>query len=296
MSTRCVVFDFDGTLTRVDDECVPYVRAYKDLLAKLLAPAGLRVDQEAFERTWGEVEAMIDGDPARHGWIDEQGRIVAPAYADPLIKSRAIAAELFKQRGLFASTPDRFAVLNLLFQLGYAAMDPNGIFRPEAAGVVRALVQAGIPVFVVTNSDRDKVVRKLQTVIPELLGTITVIGNARKFVVEGPKDPWSGPDAVPETLSVDGLPRPVYLRRPHYVATLEAICAKVGCAPEELIVCGDIYELDLVLPAKLGARIHLVTRPPTPELDRRTVQQLGGTVSDSLEGLLSAVGVGTVAA
>lgn len=296
MSIRCVVFDFDGTLTRVDDECVPYVRTYKDLLAKLLRPIGAVLDTAAFEAEWAEIEAKIDSDPARYGWTDEQGRIVAPAYADPLIKSRAIATELFQRRGLFSAVPDRLAVLNLLFQLGYASMDPDGVFRPEAAGVVRALRAAGMPIYVVTNSDGDKVQRKLRAVIPDLLDEITVIGNARKFIVESEKDPWGGPESVPETLEVEGLSRPVHLRRPYYYETLTGICEKVGCTPQELIVCGDIYELDLVLPVKLGARIHLVTRPPTPELDRAAVQRLGGSVSDSLSGLLEAIGLDAAAA
>ncbi|MFN7133938.1 MAG: HAD family hydrolase [Myxococcales bacterium] len=284
MAIRCVVFDFDGTLTRVDDECVPFVQTYKDLLAKLIVAPG-----EELEPLWREAEARVDARVSEFGWKDEQNRIVAPAYADPLIKSRVIATELFARAGLFPQVRDRLAVLNLLFQVSYASMDPDGIFRPEAPGVLRQLVGAGLPVFVVTNSDQKKVLHKLKTVVPDLLDRVTVVGNARKFVVEGPADPWTGTATVPETITLEGVPRPVYLRRPHYLETLTRICRETDCSPQEVVACGDIYELDLLLPMQLGMKFHLVTRPPTPQIDRDVIGRLGGTVSDSLHGLAELV-------
>jgi hypothetical protein len=62
--------------------------------------------------------------------------------------------------------------------------------------------------------------------------------------------------------------RPIYLRRGYY---FNALCdalhqlkgdlsASTALPFDEVMVCGDIYELDLALPKALGAHVHLIER------------------------------------
>jgi hypothetical protein len=92
---------------------------------------------------------------------------------------------------------------------------------------------------------------------------------------------------VPETAEISGLSRPMHLRRGHYFDALTKIWDETRARPENTLVCGDIFELDLALPARLGARVHLVARPQTPEHERRAARTTpGGSVSQELVGLL----------
>jgi hypothetical protein len=119
-----------------------------------------------------------------------------------------------------------------------------------------------------------------------------VRGDARKFVIaepdRTPKDEWAAHwAAIPESIHVSGLERPVYLRRGHYFDAIRRVLEETGVSPERAIVCGDIWELDLSLPAALGMRTHLVARPGTPEHEKRAVRHApGGSVSAELRGLL----------
>ncbi len=287
MPIRCVIFDFDGTLTRVDEECVPFVATYRAELARDLE----LTDLELSER-WSAAERFVDAAVTQYGWTDREGRIVAPAYADPMIKCRVVTTELLSRMGMYEDGDARLALLDRLFQTSYAAMDPRGIFREEAPEILRAIVGSGLPVFVVTNSNAEKVRFKLQSVVPSLLPQLTVIGDARKYEVVSGSEPWAGPERVESEQYIDGLARPIYPRRPHYLARLEEIAKVTRCAPHETVVCGDIWELDLLLPAKLGMQVHLVNRPQTAELDKRTVRELlEGTVSDTLRGLTERLGL-----
>jgi hypothetical protein len=56
-----------------------------------------------------------------------------------------------------------------------------------------------------------------------------------------------------------------------------------GAAADRTLVAGDIFELDLALPAVLGFPIHLVARPGTPTYERQAVtRHARGQVSEDL--------------
>jgi hypothetical protein len=101
-----------------------------------------------------------------------------------------------------------------------------------------------------------------------------------------PEAPDARFDALPEELYVEGLSRPILLRRGRYFDALRRIWDETGARPSGTLVCGDIYELDLAVPALLGAQIHMVGRPSTPDYERAAVASAGGTFSIALSGLL----------
>jgi len=159
------------------------------------------------------------------------------------------------------------------------------VFRPDALEVAEKALEQGVPVYVVSNSRTDNVVAKLERLSSDLLARLEVRGDARKFHLVEPSTPDPRFDAVPAVLELEGLPREIYLRRGRYFDALRAIWEATGTTPERTLVAGDIFELDLALPAALGATVHLVGREDTPEWERRAAAQ-GGSFSTELSGVL----------
>ena len=98
-------------------------------------------------------------------------------------------------------------------------------------------------------------------------------------------------------LRVDGLKRPIYLRRGSYFEAMCDVYNRFGDADKpienklsETLVCGDIYELDLALPAALGAQVHLIERAePFPLYDYERARMGKGQISASLKALTKRV-------
>jgi phosphoglycolate phosphatase-like HAD superfamily hydrolase len=274
MRPELVVLDFDGTFTRVDDEAVPFLEAYQAGLEALL---NVPIAPE-----WERARAIIQADPDRYGW-QHDGRIVAPSHADPYILATTIAQLLLQEHhGSVAQ-----GATESLFRQAYATA--GTVFRHDARNVVEHVLGLGVPVFVVTNSHTVDVQRKL-----DRLGIdrdrLEVRGDARKWMIREPEVPDPRFDAIPAELHVEGLGRPMYLRRGSYFDVLSELWKRTGTSPEGTFVCGDIYELDLALPAALGARVHMVGRPSTPAYEREAVRAAGGTFSTELIGALAALG------
>jgi len=275
MSVECIVLDFDGTFTLVDREAVPFVEGFV---------AGLRelVGGDVAAR-WDETAARVKADPDRYGW-EHGGTIVAPSHADPYILATTVGQILLTEAGV-ESRAERTERLQALYQDNYTRA--LTVFRPDAKNVIETIVATSTPVYVVTNSRTEHVEAKLDQLAPRGRSQITVRGDARKFVLT---DPVGGDEAwarVPEQRELPGLSRPIHLRRGAYYEQLRRIWAETGTDAAGTLVCGDIFELDLALPAELGSRVHLVARPDTPEYERRAARaRIGGSVSQELSGLL----------
>ena len=111
----------------------------------------------------------------------------------------------------------------------------------------------------------------------------------RKYIIEEPQAVDARFKAVPETISFDALlPRPVYLRRGRYYEALRDIWNQTGTSPETTLVAGDIYELDLALPAALGANVQFVARDNALPYELKAMELLGprGGVDRSLRAIL----------
>ena len=69
---------------------------------------------------------------------------------------------------------------------------------------------------------------------------------------------------------------------------LRRIWKETGTTPEQTLVAGDIFELDLALPAALGAHVQLVARDNAMAYELNAVKALGprGGVDRSLRALL----------
>lgn len=260
-----VVFDFDGTLTDAEAEGAPFRAGYLDDIATLTGweRARIEVEAAAFERE-------VTANPDRYGWLF-QGQIVAPATVDPYLRMMPVARHLLDQAEALMVTSDRERVLDgLLYKYNY--QKTVTAFQEGAAETLGALITAGLlgargELYVVTNSHTDAVQAKIAALdersaseLPSLHPLIErVHGRAKKYIVD------SKFEQVAREMTLDGLSRPILLRRRHYYETLDRLRTQAGVPWSQVWVFGDIFELDLCLPLSLGASVGLMTNPFTPQ-------------------------------
>lgn len=245
------VYDFDGTCT------VPTEAGEKAFLRAHAASLGqyLCRDLETVLAQYTEACARIAKNPDEYGWV-MNGRIVAPALVDALVAAKVCAQIILREAG---QDPARLeGVLDGFYQAHYLKYE--SIFRPELVPVFTAHRDADEPFYVVTNSDDKKVAKRFEALGDQAAWIrAQVIGHARKFsfAEEAPTD-------VPAHATFPGLARPILLRKPHYYGVLQQILATHGATWEDLVVIGDIAELDLAMPVELGAQGRLIVGPNTP--------------------------------
>ncbi|HUJ57229.1 MAG TPA: hypothetical protein VLX92_01995 [Kofleriaceae bacterium] len=259
-----LVLDFDGTMTDAEAEGRPFRAGYLEDLCVLVGRAPGDPDVAAIA---DEVEAELARAPASHPftWL---GRAVAPASVDPYLRMVPIAHGILDRFDAQPSAVDRGRLLGgVLYKYNYAKTLGHPVFRDGAGAVLRTL--GGSPTWIVTNSDTHAVASKIAALDHLAPGvawlTSRVRGHARKFDVD---DAWSG---APAELAVPGLGRPVLLRRRCYHDILRAILDEAGASFADLVVVGDIFELDLAMPLALGARIGLCASERTPAYERAFV-------------------------
>lgn len=285
---RVYVVDFDNTVTDAEKEGIPFVEGYVDDVATLsgLSRSHAQVELEA-------IQDEIASEPGKYGWCDSMGRIVAPATVDPYLRMMAAAMVLYRRRELFRDDRERDRVHSVLYRANYRLSGCE--FRPGARPLVEAF--SGRNAYFATNSDTGTVIRKLDT-----LGSFAtegrVFGGAKKYVLydaEGSGHPDSELDAdfhaLPESIEIPGLGRPVYIRRPYFYKVSNHLRTKHGVPWCKVTFVGDILELDGVLGLELGAQFVLVANNHTPAYERAYVHNHpNGTVVYSLEELLVALG------
>ena len=280
-----VVLDFDGTMTDAEAEGRPFRDGY---LADLCALVGRPAGDAEITSIADEVEAELARAPEAHPFL-WMGRAVAPATVDPYLRMVPIAHRILDRFDAFPGAADRGRLLgSVLYRYNYARTLGHPVFRPGAGEALRSL--GGAAVWIVTNSDTATVAEKLAALDREAPGVAwlgaRVRGHARKFDVD---DDWAG---APVSLAVPGLDRPVLLRRRHYHAILREILDEEGAEFGDLVVIGDIFELDLALPLALGARVGLVASGHTPGYERAFVEgHPRGEVLDDLAELPRIAGV-----
>lgn len=277
---RCVVLDFDGTFTNVHEEARDFPRAYR---ADVSDVCGRDITKE-----WDEAAATIAADPDKYGW-EVDGKLVAPANADPYVHSTAVATLLWRRLGILKDARLRSELVQIIYRKAYE--QTRTAFRPHAREVIDALMGSGMPTYIVTNSHTEMVEKKLNDLGLGKQERPHVLGDARKFIAGSLAQPDPVFDALPETTQVPGLQRPVYVRRAYYFQALRKIWKATGAGPENTLVVGDIYELDLALPAHLGAHVHLMTREGTNRWERTAVEALGarGGISEDLRDVVKRI-------
>ena len=259
-----LVLDFDGTMTDAEAEGRPFRDGYLEDLCVLV---GRRPGDPEITAIADEVEAELLRVPGAHPFVWME-RAVAPATVDPYLRMVPIANRILDRFGALPGVVDRGRLLGgVLYKYNYAKTLGHPVFRAGAGDVLSAL--GGTPTWIVTNSDTHAVASKIAKLDQDAPGvawlTSRVRGFARKFDVD---DTWT---VAPETLAMPGLDRPILLRRHEYHAILRAVLDEAGATFADLVVVGDIFELDLAMPLALGARVGLVASAHTPPYERAFV-------------------------
>jgi hypothetical protein len=259
-----LVLDFDGTMTDAEREGRPFRDGY---LEDLCALVGRPTDDPEIAAIAAEVEGELLAAPASHPFL-WMGRAVAPATVDPYLRMVPIAHRILDRFGAMPGATDRGRLLGgVLYKYNYAKTLGHPAFRDGAGAALTAL--AGTATWIVTNSDTHAVAGKVAALDRTTPGvawlTSRVRGFARKFDLD---DSWTG---APAELTVPGLDRPVLLRRRTYHDIIQTLLDAEGATFADLVVVGDIFELDLAMPLALGARIGLVAGAHTPAYERAFV-------------------------
>jgi len=260
MAIRQVVLDFDGTCTLVENIQRAFLERYRALVAA-------EWSAEAAEQ-WDENVAAVRAASPVAAWM-LGGAPAAPAAADPYILSGEVVALTARRLGVRAPA----AAASWYFTAYHENPAP---LRAELHDLIVGLVDDGCQVAFVSNSDRKKVAERITEIglPPEIAERVQVHGNAAKFCIQElwfekpPSEPLAARfRALPPTAR-SSLERPLYLRRGAYFHALAGVWEKNGTTPEETLVVGDVWEMDLAMPAQLGCRLVLVRRPdPYPPYD-----------------------------
>ena len=269
-SIDTLILDFDGTLTNIEKEAKPYVEGFCKCLGR-----ELKLSQSEIETYWNEARAKILKTPEKYGW-ELDGIIVASATSDPIMTCYPITDEILSKLGTNLSEQERRALLAKLYLENYPKMSES--FKEgvdEFLSEVWDLFEGNV--YVVTNSSPDKVEKKISHLHSDH-SRITIIGGAKKYVVV---NDW---EAVPQTITISGLERQVYLRRQHYGNILDKIMKEQNTNASRITVIGDIWELDLALPQYLGMNIGFIPNKTTPQYEKEVVLNYkSGFIAKGLE-------------
>jgi len=249
-SIDTLVLDFDGTLTNIEEEAKAYVEGFCQGLGK-----ELNLSQSEIETYWQEARTKILQSPEKYGWELER-KIVASATSDPIMTCYPITDEILGKLEITLSQQERRALFAKLYLENYPKMgesfkDGTDDFLSDVWDLFERRV------YVVTNTSTEKVKEKISH-LPSNHSNIPILGGAKKYVIV---DGW---EAVPKTINVPSLDRPVYLRRQRYGEVLDKIRQEQRTNISRIAVVGDIWELDLALPQYLGMVVGLTSHPTTP--------------------------------
>jgi FMN phosphatase YigB (HAD superfamily) len=89
----CIIFDFDGTLTDLSSQAQPFHSLVREDLCRQLGQSA-----DVISHAWDEVADALRAAPPYEGWT-YQGRLVAPAKADPYLFAGYITARLLDRFG-----------------------------------------------------------------------------------------------------------------------------------------------------------------------------------------------------
>ena len=282
-----VVLDFDGTCTQIPVIYAAFLKQYKNELNARLPP-----NQQISDDEWSNAQDQVRQHSPAAGWSIGTTPS-APAAADPYILSGEAAKYIFKAKKITTPIPvEAFA--------NSSAAHPAP-WREETLEIIKLLLKQNVSVHFVSNSGTQMIKQRMQDLWggTNLPPGIDFHGSASKYnisepdwveVVEWPawlKDLYS---AVPAAEISVNIGRPIYLRRGSLASIIAAVFKNDPDMLATTIFCGDIWELDLALPAALGANIHLIERAsPFDTYDyERNLTMLNkhkGKISRDLRGL-----------
>lgn len=284
-----IIMDFDGTCTQIPAIYEKYLADYLTGL-NLALPANLQIKPQ----DWAAAQLVVQHNSPKAGWT--QGVTpAAPAAADPYILSGEAIKYLIAHTPILANFSPPATVFSNAYNNNPAP------WRLEAREVFEKIVEQKIRIHFVSNSNKQMIQQRTQDLFGGILlspDKIDFVGSASKFNITEPD--WAATGnwpkeihdlyaAVPAIEKIDDVGRPVYLHRGNFMTIIADLLQKLNADITNFLFCGDIWELDLGLPAHLGGHIHLIKRAQpfdTYEYELDLTTKFGGKISDDLTGLL----------
>lgn len=277
-----IVLDFDGTLTDADAHAPAFYEASGQELALRLG-----WDDSTLRREWQRARAVVAGLPSTAAWMVD-GRGVCPATADPYLIANSVTQLLFSEHRPGLGSAALTAGVLEVHRAAYQRVPPP--FRPEARSVLEELCAGGYGMRVVTNSHTQAVAGMLDSLSFRGRDQVVVRGDAGKFLICDSAAPDARFESLPEVAEWPGVGRPIHLRRGRYSDLLRTTWEETGTDPASTLVVGDVFELDLAMPAALGTHVHLVTRAGTMPHEEHLARMLArGDASARLTTILERV-------
>ena len=260
--SKLLIFDFDGTMTNAEAEGTPYRTGYLEDLALIC-----NLDAETIYKWATEFDQYVSAHQGEFGW-NFNGHIVAPAGVDPYLRVMPIARMILDRANVLTEPDVRDRILDrILYKYNYGKT--NTVFQEHAAELIHFLYEhPDYTTYIITNSHTEPVQNKLH-LLQSQHGHLKidwlvpkVYGSAKKYII-------GDLEGVPEAFNIQGLDRPILIHRHHYFNVIQSLGQQHDIDWSEIIVIGDIFELDLSLPIALGANVGLVLSDFTPEYEKR---------------------------
>ncbi len=289
-----LILDKDGNLTKVWEEGAPFVLAYAKCVAQLVGKPLEEVLAQLQEYT----ARALREDPAEFGWrFGKDDLIMAPAQVDPYLQSNAAARRYLDDARVFTGQGPLNNFLDLIFSFAYGKT--ANVPKPETRLVLKEIAHDELPAWIVSNSGTSGVKSKLAAMFGDqspdnLWWESRTFGNARKMdpdeydkvlpdgtPITTPEDKvlWGHVDGLVDRKRYSGAPRDTIIKRPHYLKRLIALKAlwerRLGRVARwsEVLVVGDIFELDLALPLELGCHVGFMCDEYAPQWEIEFVDQ-----------------------
>ncbi len=248
------VFDFDGTIRKVDGACESsFITPYVHELAQ-----AIKVDETELAEKMSQAWQAVIAKPEDYGW-DINGIRVAAA-TDTYLITQAAANKILAETNIIPEP----GLLSRIHKHSRSLMDL--VWQPGVGEFIEEMKRSGGAV-IVTNSGTADVENELKDLMGSQPG-VEVIGDARKFVVDQSWDGWR--DKMPSSsIQPEGYPHPVPLQRPHYFEVLNGL-------GNIKLVLGDLSELDLLVPQMMGVKTALKRTDYTPHWELSYYGQASG--------------------
>jgi phosphoglycolate phosphatase-like HAD superfamily hydrolase len=268
-----IVLDFDGTLTDADAHAPAFHEASGRELAHRLGWSDSTLREE-----WRRARAVVAELPPSAAWIVD-GRGVCPAAADPYLIANSVTQLLLSEHCPGLEGAALTAGVLEVHRAAYRRVPPP--FRPQARDLLEELCAGEYHVRVVTNSHTQAVAGMLDGLSFRGRQRVSVRGDAGKFSICDSGVADARFESLPEVVEWQEVGRVIHLRRGRYFDLLRATWDETGTGPASTLVVGDVFELDLAMPAALGAHVHLVTRASTLPHEERLARQLARGDADA---------------
>jgi FMN phosphatase YigB (HAD superfamily) len=248
-----IIFDFDGTLTDVEKSSQDFQEKYPMVCADLLG-----INYSTMEKRFYELKNNLKNHPEKGFVIN--GYDSLPANSEPYIRCQATMKDFIKEMSDcgFKVPQNTESFLSYSYKKAKKISNDKIYFREGIEDFLEN-IKSKYNIFIVTNSNGKKIRKNLESINHD---DIMMYTNANKRLVYSP-DPC---------ISLSGFPRDILINRKEYYGALNFI-RKRKFYPNNTIVVGDVFELDLALPETASFDIIQIDNGATPLHERKYMEE-----------------------